>query len=170
MSETALSREILAPYCVGFGLDCGFGFDLVVPHALGFDLPQPYTKVGGDKQTLRGHLGDLSGFCDESIDFLYSAHALEDFTFAELRNIIAEWRRVLRPNGRIITNCPWQVRFLKHCAESGQLGNDAHKEPLFGLDTFTSEVLNRTGKWKQIFVEPNFGPYSWLQVVEKQVD
>ena len=167
MSETAASRSILAPFCVGLGIDCGFGGDAVVPHALTMDMPQPYTKVGGDKQILRGTAENLSGFCDGSLDFIYSSHLLEDWTYIDLVDIIREWRRVLRVGGRTITNCPTQAKFLAHCASTGQPGNDAHKEADFGLETFRSHVLDKTGPWKEIFVEPNFGPYSFLLVCEK---
>jgi len=167
MSETAASRSILAPFCVGLGIDCGFGGDAVVPHAITMDMPQPYTRVGGDKQILRGSADCLSGFCDESLDYIYSAHLLEDWTYDDLVKIIFEWRRVLKVSGRIITNCPDQQRFLAHCAATGQGLNDAHKSADYGLQTFRDNVLAKTGPWKEIFVEPNFGPYSWLQVVEK---
>lgn len=51
-------------YLCGNGLDIGFGGDLVVPNARGWDFEQ------GDAQY-------LTGLEDEQFDFVYSSHTLE---------------------------------------------------------------------------------------------
>ena len=51
-------------YLGGNGLDIGFGGDLVVPNARGWDFEH------GDAQ-------DLSGLENEKFDFVYSSHTLE---------------------------------------------------------------------------------------------
>lgn len=167
MSETAASRELLAPWCKGLGLDLGFGGDAVVPHALTFDMPRPYTSVGGDPQILRGDCRDLSFLCDGVLDFCYSSHLLEDWSYSDAVAIIREWRRVLKPGGRLITNCPDQQRFLRHCALTSQPLNLAHVEETWSLDTFRRLVLEQTGPWEEEFCEPEFGAYSFLIVVRK---
>jgi predicted SAM-dependent methyltransferase len=167
MSETAHGREYLAPYCEGLGLDIGFGGDAIVPHAITMDAHTPYTQVGGDKQILRGHCEDLSGFCDESLDFIYSSHLLEDFSYIHLRRILTEWRRVLKVGGRVITNCPNQKTFLAHCSRTGQGVNDAHHEPDFSIENFEEKVLGPTGPWETVFRMPEAHNYSWYLVVEK---
>lgn len=168
VSETDTARSILAPYCKGIGLDMGFGGSAITPQALTFDMAQPYTNVGGHKQILRGDARRLPFVCNDSLDFIHSSHLLEDFHYDELVNIITEWRRCLKTGGLLITNCPDQQRFLSHCSETGQGINLAHKEPDYSLDTFRNKVLARTGIWKEVFAEPNHGPYSWLLIVEKQ--
>lgn len=166
-SETSTSRHILAPFCAGLGLDIGFGRDKVVPHAISFDMPTPYTCVGGDEQIMRGDCRDLRMFCDESLDYIYSSHLLEDFTYEQLIPLIGEWRRVLKVGGRVVTNCPDQQRFLSHCAATGQGLNLAHKEANFSLQTFKDTVLAHTGPWEVQHETPEHGPYSWLLVVAK---
>ncbi len=45
-SETSKHRDLLAPYCAGYGIDIGFGGDPITPTALRMDLPQPYARTG----------------------------------------------------------------------------------------------------------------------------
>jgi predicted SAM-dependent methyltransferase len=167
VSETAASREILAPYCAGLGLDLGFGGDAVVPDALTFDMPRPYTNVGGDRQILRGDCRNLSFLCDESMDYLYASHLIEDWTYEDQVEIIREWRRVLRVGGLIIINCPDQQKFLAHCQRTGQGLNLAHKESTYSLETYKSRVLAQTGPWETVLEVPEHGAYSWLAVHRK---
>jgi ubiquinone/menaquinone biosynthesis C-methylase UbiE len=169
MSETAAAKAILAPFCKGpITLDMGFGGDLIVPHALGFDMPQPYTKVAGERQTFKGDCRDLSFLCDESVDQIFSSHLLEDFTFKQLPKILIEWRRVLKTGGLLITNCPDQQIYSKHCSDTGQPYNESHKEPTFGLKTFKELALKPSGPWMVEFEQPVAEPYSFYIVVSKQ--
>lgn len=167
MSETAASRDVLAPFCTGLGLDLGFGGDAVVPTALTFDMRRPYTSVGGDPQILRGDCRDLSFICDGVLDYCYSSHLIEDWYYSEAVAIVREWRRVLKVGGLLITNCPDQQRFLAHCALTSQPVNCAHKESTWSLETFRSEVIAPTGPWEEIFCVPEHGAYSWLTVHRK---
>lgn len=169
MSETDTCREIMLQYLqdAEWILDIGFGGSAICNRALTFDQERPYTKTGVDKQLLKGNARDLSMFCDESLDAVYSSHLLEDFSYNELISIIKEWRRVLKPGGLLLTNCPDQQKFLAHCARSGQSVNMAHYEQDFSLQNFRDRVLKFTGEWKEIFVEPNHGPYSWLAIHKK---
>lgn len=167
-SETEKSRAILSPYCTGIGIDVGYGGNKVVPTAWAFDMPQPYTNVGDDRQQLRGDCRQFPFLCDNALDYIYSSHVLEDFTYAELENIINEWRRVLKTGGLIVTNCPDQKRFLAHCAATGQGTNDAHKEHDFSLKNFKYNVLNKCGDWEVVYEQDNFDNYSWLQVIKKK--
>lgn len=165
MSETAASRHLLAGYCSGLGLDIGFGGDAVVPSAITMDMPKAYTSVGQDVQILRGDCGDLSGFCDGVLDYVYSAHLLEDFPYSQVVAILTEWRRVLKTGGLIVTNCPDQQRFLE-AVRNGQGNNLSHFEQDFSLATFR-QCLALAGEWEEVFVEPVFGAYSFLLVVRK---
>lgn len=166
LSETDTCRDILAPWCQGKGIDMGYGGSLIVPHAWAFDLPRPYTNVGGERQQLRGEAMSLPFLCDGALDFVYSSHLLEDYTYQDLSLVLREWRRVLREDGLIITNCPDQQRFLAHCERTGQGLNLAHKEPDFSLDNY-KRVLLAVGTWHEELVVPVHGPYSWLHVARK---
>lgn len=167
MSETAAAREMLEPFCQGFGIDMGFGGSAITPTALTLDLPQPYANSEKHKQILQGHCKNLSFFCDEVFDYVYSSHLLEDFTYPQIKIILKEWRRTLKTNGYLVTNCPDQQRFLKHCQTTGQSLNLAHKEPDFSLDTFKL-VAYSVGDWNDIFWLDPAGPYSWYLVLQKK--
>ena len=167
MSETAASREILAPYCAEpWGVDLGFGGDPVVPHAITFDMPRPYTSVGGARQILRGDCRDLSMFCDGALDWVYSAHLVEDHYYSELHVILREWRRVIRPGGLLVTNAPDQQQFKAYIAEHNQGDNLAHREQDFSLDNFR-RCLDTCGPWEEVYAMPDDGRYSWYLVVRK---
>jgi hypothetical protein len=167
MSETAAARPNLAKYCTGFGIDMGFGGSAIVPTALTFDMPTGYCpSFEGHKQIFQGDCRNLSFVCNEVFDYMYSSHLLEDFTYVELKQILIEWRRVIKTGGFLVTNCPDQQKFLAHCEKTGQPKNDAHKEQDFSLANF-KKVVYGVGDWEEIFVEPNAGAYSWHLVLKK---
>lgn len=167
-SETSAVADVLAPYCTGIGVDMGYGGMKIVPTAWAFDMPTPYVKLPHDRQQLRGTCENLSFICDGALDYIYSSHLLEDFTYQHLATvIIPEWRRVLKQGGLLIINCPDQQRFVSHCQKTGQPMNAAHKESDFSLKTFQQNVLNQTGPWFTDLEEPSHGAYSWLLVTCK---
>src|SRR3972149_4441120 len=43
---------------------------------------------------------------DESVDALYASHLLEHLSFTETLNVLKEWRRVLKPGGKLTINVP----------------------------------------------------------------
>lgn len=148
-------------------MDVGFGFDAVVPHALTSDTETPYTRVGQDKQIFKNDCRNFSFLCDETMSYWHNSHLAEDFSYGDLVNIVKEWRRCLKIGGYLLTNCPDQQRFLRHCSETGQGTNDAHHEQDFSLRTWNERVIAQTGPWEVVMEEPNHGPYSWLQVLKK---
>lgn len=168
-SECSRVKHLFAPYLTGkIVLEMGAGGDVTVPHALAMDLPNPYAATNsGVRQELRGHCGDLSGFCDGVVSGFATHHLLEDFSYEHLRKIISEWRRVLEPGGVICINCPRQQVYLEHCRKDGTQPNQAHYEHDFSLETFRDRVLAYTGPWEEVMAEPEFPPYSWLLVVRK---
>lgn len=141
MSETSRCRSRLAKYCVGVGLDIGFGGDPIVPSAITMDLAEPYTKVGVHPQNLTGTCHRLPWFRDGVLDYIFSSHLIEDFRYKEQAGILFEWFRVLRPGGRLVLYQPDQQRFEAHCKKTGQPLNLAHKEPDYSLDAFAFNVL-----------------------------
>jgi predicted SAM-dependent methyltransferase len=167
MSETKSARQTLSQFCLGLGLDIGFGGSSIVDSAITFDMPQPYTSLEEKhKQILQGDCKNLGFICDNALDYIYSSHLLEDFTYNELIPILKEWRRTIRPGGLLVINCPDQQKFIKHCETTGQPTNLAHKENDFSLDTFKNTV-NQTGQWNYVFEQPEAGAYSWYLVLEK---
>lgn len=78
-------------YCIGRGLDIGYGGDLLCRNCIGWDLEH------GDAQC-------LDGIADESMDFVYSSHALEHVTDA--REALRNWYRVVKRRGYLILFLP----------------------------------------------------------------
>lgn len=148
-------------------MDVGYGGNKVVPDAWAFDMPQPYTSVGCDRQQLKGDCRTFDFLCNDALDYIYSSHVLEDFTYQELIPIISEWRRCIKPGGLLITNCPDQQMFLSHCASTGQGTNPFHKESDFSLSKFQNRVICYTGAWEVVFEQDPFQEYSWLLVLKK---
>ena len=168
MSETASARPVLAQYCQGIGIDMGFGGSAIVPTAITFDMNKSYCpSFEGHPQVLRGDCTKLPYVCDCALDYVYSSHLLEDFTYKQLVPILLEWRRILKINGLLIINCPDQQKFLAHCAKTGQAINDAHKEKCFSLQTFRNNVITQTGRWEEVFSDPDVPAYSWYLVIKK---
>ena len=78
-------------YCVGRGLDIGYGGDLLSANCLGWD------REHGDAQS-------LEGVRDGSFDFVYSSHTLEHV--ANASEALCNWYRVVKPGGYLILFVP----------------------------------------------------------------
>jgi SAM-dependent methyltransferase len=164
-SETSKCRARLAPYCIGYGLDLGFGGDPIVRHAIGMDMPRPYSDVGPLPVQLGGDATQLVWFRDGVLDFIFSSHLLEDFV--DVAAILQEWLRVLRPGGRLLIFCPDEPAYRRHCAATGQPYNTHHVHADFSL-AFVKRALDRTGVPHRVLHEnPLVDVYSWEIVVEK---
>lgn len=163
-SETSIVREMVMPFIPpkSNGLDLGFGGDPICPTAITVDLPNKYTHLGHGPQHLYGDATNLYWFKDESLDYIYSSHLLEDF--ADARNVVREWLRVLKPGGHLILCLPHEMRYRAHCEKTGQIYNLAHKCPEMSLD-------HMKGVFRELGVEPIFEwndhPYSFLIVGRK---
>jgi predicted SAM-dependent methyltransferase len=164
-SETSKCRERLAPYCKGYGLDLGFGGDPITPHAIRMDQPTPYANTGSYPVQLGGDATNLVWFNDNTLDFIYSSHLLEDFVNTEA--VLREWLRVLKPGGLLITFCPDEQIFRRHCAATGQPYNESHKHEHFSLDYVKNilDLINQTEPIVEIFP---VDIYSWDLVVRKK--
>jgi SAM-dependent methyltransferase len=85
-------------YLSGDGLDIGFGGDLIVPNAKGFDFEH------GDAQF-------LTELKDELFDFVYSSHTLEHMP--NPRIALENWYRVLKKGGYLIIYIPHRDLYEK---------------------------------------------------------
>ena len=105
--ETAKARErrmregFFLRYCVGRGLDIGYGGDLLCGNCVGWDLEH------GDAQF-------LAKVKNDSFDFVYSSHTLEHLAdeSAALRN----WYRAVKPGGYLILFVPDRELYEKKTA------------------------------------------------------
>lgn len=174
-SETSQVRDLLEPYCAGDGIDIGYGGDPIVPHAICFDLPTPYNRVGNHPQHLHGDARVLP-FKGGTLDWVYSSHLIEDFTYDEQVFLLSEWVKVLRNNGLLILCAPDQQKYVAYNAKHGTsyLVNMAHKEHDYSLQTFKARVLDMVKiAWAHppsLRIEKEWesvGAYSWCIVLRK---
>lgn len=141
MSETAKWRHLAIPFCVGRGLDIGYGGDPVVEGVETFDreLSHPsHAHVGNAKQDHTGDAQDLSRFSDESFDYVYSSHCIEDFE--NTAGVLQEWVRVLKPGGYLILLFPDEQKFREHCQATGQPRNLDHQHETMGVPFMTPKL------------------------------
>ena len=164
-SETSKCRSRLAKYCKGNGLDLGFGGDAITPNAVRVDFPAPYSKTKGEIVQLGGDCCNLEWFRDETLDFVYSSHLLEDFEDTE--SILKEWLRVLKPKGLLIIFCPDEQVYRRHCINTGQTYNYCHKHADFSLQKVKT-ILKKLGQTNIIHEIPLIDKYSWDLVIQKE--
>ncbi len=168
-SETARYpdlRALVEPYCQGYGLDVGFGGDPINSVAIRMDLPIPYANTGDLPVQLGGDCRDLRWFRDCALDFVYSAHVLEDFDEHETGALLREWTRVLKEGGFLVLLLPDQARYVRYCQERGEGGNEHHSIAGFSLQ-YVSEAAARLQNLEQVMSQPEVGPYSFLIVLRK---
>lgn len=134
-SETAKYRFATIAYChrddgtPGCGVDIASQGDSVVPWAIAFDLPKPEFDFYCANQPakgpiqLRGHADKLP-FDDNSLDFVYSSHLLEDYL--DWTPVLKEWVRVLKPGGNLIILVP-DKKLWNEAIAKGQPPNCSHK-------------------------------------------
>ena len=164
VSETSKCRARLAPYCIGDGVDLGFGGDPITTSAVRLDMPYQYGAVGIHPAQLRGSADNLQWFRDASLDYIYSSHRLEDF--ADTGAVLREWWRVLKPGGRLIIFCPDEQVYREHCARTGQYRNEHHIHTDFSLAKVKTH-LDHIGPYRVLHEIPMVDAYSWDLVVEK---
>lgn len=163
-SETSKCRARLNPFCVGYGVDLGFGGDPINERAIRVDMPQPYTQVGQYPVQLGGNADNLFWFAEGTLDYVYSSHLLEDFI--DTKNVLIEWLRILKIGGRLIIFCPDEQRFRVHCRNTGQPYNPYHNQENFSLD-FVKQILAELGQTTYLHQNPDIDQYSWELVCTK---
>lgn len=127
------------PYMVGMGLDFGSGSNRLSPTVLSIDRhKEPGVDLVWDMLTL----GSLP-FSDESFDFIFASHVLEDFAPNMLQTVFDELARMIKPGGNFVILGPymdgvryprWDEKFTAESPEviSGKrqvgdtLGNPSH--------------------------------------------
>ena len=164
MSETAKVRGLLSGYCKGNGVDIGFGGDPIVPWAICFDLPQPYTHVGSSPQNFQGDARELP-FKDRTLDWVYSSHLIEDFYYHEQVEILDEWIRVLKVGGLLVLCAPNQQRYL--ATEKPGFQNAAHKEADYSLVSFKDKVWTKFHNIRLVQEWDDVAVYSWCLVARR---
>lgn len=72
--------------------------------------------VGVDAEGEPDIVSDLRAlpFPDESLDRLAAIHVIEHFYLWEVDALLLEWRRVLKPGGSLVIECPDMQKVLNH--------------------------------------------------------
>jgi len=167
MSETSKCRQSLAPYCKGLGLDVGFGGDPINESAICVDLAQPYTSLGNRQvQVAIKHPCEIEQvFRPYCLDYIYTSHLLEDFSYMDNQLIMRSWQRLLKDGGFIVINCPDQQVYLEFCRSTGSGANTHHIEKDFSLDNYKANCLHKSLK---VFHENKLtNDYSFELVLQK---
>jgi SAM-dependent methyltransferase len=138
-SETAKARKVLGPYCMGDGVDVGFGGDPVVPRAICVDLNKPYAYYSEAPQQLQGDGARLHWFADNSLDYVYSSHLLEDFPHP--LEVLKEWVRVVKIGGLVVLFLPDEQRYRAFCRDQGLPPNPHHTHEHFSLPWLLSQLV-----------------------------
>jgi len=81
-------------------LGCG---DKILPGYVNVDVVQ---SRAGARPDVICDLHDLAPFADASADEILSVHVVEHFWRWEIRDVMREWVRILKPGGRMIIECP----------------------------------------------------------------
>lgn len=89
-----------APRTLRLNLGCG---DKILPGYVNVDVVE---SRAGMKPDVICDLHDLVPFGDASADEILSVHVVEHFWRWEIRDVLREWMRVLKPGGRMIVECP----------------------------------------------------------------
>jgi SAM-dependent methyltransferase len=106
-------------------------------------------------------------FEDEYFDGVIASHVLEHFRKEEHIYLLREWRRVIKPNGKIYICCPDFIKCVKYYAENRRgLRFSYWEQTIFGLfrgkgdihlsgitDDYLTDLLFKTGfvdlKWSE---------------------
>lgn len=114
-NETQKVHDRIAMYVSGHGIDLGCGcWKLKVAKTqqnscLGVD--GGYSDVSCKEADLIADVARLSMFTDESFDYVYSSHTLEDMHYPEA--VLAEWWRLVKPGGNLILYLPLTKKIAK---------------------------------------------------------
>lgn len=138
-SETDYCRELLAPYCVGNGLDIGAGGSPIVPSAICIDREEGSVHrayVGSHPTHLVWDAFHRLPFDSFSLDYCFSSHCLEDAQ--ETAQVLEEWMRVLKVGGKLVLYLPDQKRYEEDCERKGWLPNQDHVHKDMGLEYIKS--------------------------------
>ncbi|MDQ8193291.1 class I SAM-dependent methyltransferase [Coraliomargarita sp. SDUM461004] len=164
ISETSKVREQLLQYCVGDGLDLGYGGDPISESAICMDLPKKYAAYQSHPQHLHGDARDLHWFRDDVLDYVYSSHVLEDFEDTE--SVLKEWLRVVRPGGSVVLFLPDEQTYRKHCMSLGKPPNEHHIHEFFG-PKYLWEIVEKLENAEVIHEAFPIGIYSFEMVIKK---
>ena len=164
ISETCKVRASLSRFCIGDGLDVGFGGDPIVPNAICMDLPKKYAHYEGHPQHLHGSADNLNWFKDNSLDWVYSSHVFEDFE--NTQQVLFESLRIIRPGGFLILFLPDEQAYRSYCKSQGKPPNHNHVHEYFSL-SYVKDQLKKCDNLKYVHEVFPSNIYSFELVIQK---
>jgi ADP-heptose:LPS heptosyltransferase len=147
------------PHCIGVGLDIGCGIEKIKPAAIGVDNQHGAADIVCDVSE------GLTIFADNSFDFVFSSHCLEDLPAPEV--ILRDWWSKIKVGGKLILYLPHKD-FYPNIGEEGC--NPFHQND-FSAESLL-KVMDEFASYKVIHNEiHNEGDeYSFDIVLEKLSD
>lgn len=121
--EVDFCRDRLIRYCRGRGIDIGCGDNKILPEAIGVDKTDAANEVTADARQLP--------FEDESMDYVFSSHCLEDFE--DTSGVLSEWMRVLRLGGNLVLYLPHKNFYPRVGTPGANLDHKHDLDPNFVL-------------------------------------
>jgi len=144
MSETDKVRDVLAKFCVGNGLDLGFGGSAILPTAITVDMiGGAYTNFNDDVQNLQGDARDLYWFQNNVLDYVYSSALLEDFPPEDTLWVMKEWLRVLKVGGNLVLYLPDEKAYQDWYEKAGEVANPGHQNHDLNLEWFKKHIVSK---------------------------
>jgi SAM-dependent methyltransferase len=157
-SWTEHARPVVEPYLKGYGVDLGYGGEAILHNSINIDLPKPYTNVGNDPQHYGCDCRELP-FKDETLDYVYSSHLLEDSE--DIATVLTEWLRVLKPNGILALCLPYERKYREYCRKRGEGRNKHHSH-----EDMRPELVTDAAQLSIELIQ-DLEPYSFVIVARK---
>lgn len=128
----------IVPYTRGRGIDVGCGRFKAFPHFIGVDNGHHWGREGID---VVSEADDLELFASESLDFVFSSHALEHI--ADFKGALREWWRVLKVGGHLSLYLPHKELYPNIGSDHG---NKDHKHDFLPQDII--DAMRDIGSWE----------------------
>ena len=124
MKNSPVMVDSIEPIMAGDSIRLNLGGrDTHIPGFLTVDL-----KEGGDIQS---DISDLKSFADGTVSEIYASHCLEHFPHVRTQYVLEEWRRVLKPKGKLYISVPDFDAVVRLYNLTGHL-NDFLRNLLYG--------------------------------------
>lgn len=107
---------------VKINLGCG---DKILDGYINVDI---VTERAGKQPDVNCDIKDLHVFSDEYADEVLAVHVIEHFWRWEVKNVLKEWFRVLKPGGKIILECPNLISACEEFLKNPDLNSGPGKE------------------------------------------
>ena len=179
LEETDKRPEFLLmePYLRGLGMDCGCGSNRLSPTVLSTDW---FPQKGVDLiwNCVYNNQRIPYPFSDETFDFVFASHVLEDFELDQIQWMFDELLRIIKPGGYLVTIGPdmqnnrypqWDEKFTEESPEvikgerqvGDTVGNPSHRFN-WGLD-YCHKLMNESKYKMEVACEDTI-PHSTMSI------